>query len=109
MTKVLQVKVVSNISGLTVLLGKALKQASALKTTIEELKGFQVEINTELVKSEKKEAAPDAAEKEKTIDNAQDAFNRLSQGHSTINQIRTEYGLKQIEEKCANELLVTKV
>lgn len=46
--------------------------------------------------------------KKETIDKAQDALNRLSQGTSTINQIRDEYCIKPIQYELMNEL-ITKV
>jgi hypothetical protein len=47
-------------------------------------------------------------EKEMTTEKAQDALNQLSEGRSTINQVRTELGLKPLDDESANELYVTK-
>lgn len=44
----------------------------------------------------------------KITDKAQDALNRLSKGESTINKIRSEFGLKPLEDESADELFIAK-
>lgn len=46
--------------------------------------------------------------KEKTIEKAKDARNRLSEGKSTINKIRVEYGLGPVEDELFNNSVTTK-
>lgn len=47
-------------------------------------------------------------EKEITTEKAADAAKRLSEGKSTINQIRSEYGLKPLDDESADKIF-TKV
>ncbi|WP_168198411.1 hypothetical protein [Crassaminicella thermophila] len=46
--------------------------------------------------------------KEKTIDRAENALNRLLKGISTINEIRQEYGLNLLKNNDANEKMTIK-
>jgi hypothetical protein len=71
----LQVEVKSNIKEFCELLAKVDEQAKQLKETVEQINNFQLEINTELIKAEKKEAAPEVSiqaqpAKETTLKNA---------------------------------------
>ncbi|HHV73074.1 MAG TPA: hypothetical protein GXX41_00180 [Thermoanaerobacterium sp.] len=50
----------------------------------------------------------DKFQEEKTIEIAKNAQKRLSEGKSTINQIRTEYGLKPLDDESADKIF-TKV
>ncbi|WP_155594210.1 hypothetical protein [Clostridium tyrobutyricum] len=47
-------------------------------------------------------------DQKKTINKALCALNRLSQGRSSINQIRVEYGLHPIKDILADKLFIAK-